>query len=120
MALHNYKGKYPFWGELGWLAVDPAHSGKGLGMAVSAAVTARFIAAGYRRIHLFTEDFRLAALKTYLKLGYVPFLCSPGTEDRWRIICQELGWPHVPDTWRSIAPGTVSRDLPEEEKRSDE
>jgi len=61
---------------MGWLAGDPAHAGKGLGMAVSTAVTTRLIDAGYRNIHPYTEDWRLAALKTYLKVGYVPFLCS--------------------------------------------
>ncbi|NIN68781.1 MAG: GNAT family N-acetyltransferase [Anaerolineae bacterium] len=107
MALHNYKGTYPFWGELGWLAGDPAHAGKGLGIAVSAAVTARFIDAGYRKIHLFTEDFRLAALKTYLKLGYVPFLYAPETQDRWQVVCTQLGWAYTPDEWRSKWPSAA-------------
>lgn len=102
MALHNYKRTYPFWGELGWLAADPTHSGHRLGMALSAAVTARFIEAGYERIHLFTEDFRLAALKTYLKLGYVPVLYAPDMPDRWRSICRQLEWPYTPDEWGSV------------------
>jgi len=67
---------YSSGGELGWLASDPAHSGKGLGLALSAAVTARMIHEGFRVIHLYTEDFRLAAIKTYLKLGYVPLNCG--------------------------------------------
>jgi mycothiol synthase len=112
MPLHNYGGKRPFWGELGWLAGDPAHSGKGLGMAVSAAVTARSIAAGHRRIHLFTEDFRLAALKTYLKVGYVPSLHSPDMQDRWQAVCEQLGWPYAPDAWGSIRPGGHREQLP--------
>ncbi len=70
MTLHNYTGRHPFQGELGWLAGDPAHAGQELGMAVSAAVTARFIEAGYHKIHRYTEDYRLAALTTHLKLGY--------------------------------------------------
>ena len=71
MALHNYKGTFPFWGEVGWLAADPDHSGQGLGRALSACVVRRFVAAGYRLIHLHTEEFRLAAIKTYLKQGVV-------------------------------------------------
>jgi mycothiol synthase len=120
MASHNCRGEYPFWGELGWLAGDPANSGKGLGMAVSAAVTARFVAAGHRRIHLFTEDFRLAALKTYLKLGYVPFLYSPDMQYRWKTICEQLGWTYAPEAWGSMEPAAVSRGVTEGEKRSDE
>ena len=42
-------------GELGWLACDPAHRGRRLGLAVSAAVTARLIRADFRHIHLYTE-----------------------------------------------------------------
>ena len=74
MALHDHSDLHPFGGELGWVAGDPAHAGKGLGMAVCAAVTGRLIAAGYRDIHLYTEHWRLAAIKTYLKLGYIPLL----------------------------------------------
>lgn len=101
MCLHNYKETNPFQGELGWLACDPAHTGKGLGMAVSAAVTARFIDAGYHHIHLYTEDFRLPAIKTYLKLGYVPFLDTSRMSERWQVICMQLQWPFTPDEWKS-------------------
>lgn len=99
MALHDASDQHPFGGELGWVAADPAHTGKGLGRTVCAAVTARLIAGGYRDIHLYTEDYRLAALKTYLALGYVPFLCAPGMADRWRSVCDQLGWPFTPEDW---------------------
>jgi mycothiol synthase len=99
MALHNYTGLYPFQGNLGWLAGDPAHAGKGLGMAVSTAVTSRLIQAGYRAIRLGTEDWRLAALKIYLKLGYIPVLYEPGMAERWQIICTQLNWQFTPETW---------------------
>jgi mycothiol synthase len=97
MALHDHTAWHPFGGELGWVAADPAHAGKGLGMAVCSAVTARFIAAGYRNIHLYTEDWRLPALKTYLKLGYIPLLYTPEMPERWHAICERLRWPLAPD-----------------------
>jgi mycothiol synthase len=100
MCLHNYKEVNPFQGELGWLACDPAHRGRGLGLVVSAAVTARLIGAGYRRICLYTEDFRLGALKTYLKLRYVPLLYSPQLLGRWQAICEQLQWPYTPEVWK--------------------
>ena len=86
-------------GELGWVAGDPAHRGQGLGRAVSAAVTARFIQAGVRNIHLYTEHWRLPALKIYLKLGYVPYLSAPEMWERWRSICEQLKWPFTPEAW---------------------
>ena len=88
-----------FGGVGGWGAGAPPHAGRGLGLAVCAAVTARFIVIGYRHIHLYTEDWRLAALNIYLRLGYVPYLCTPEMEERWRAICGQLQWPFAPDTW---------------------
>jgi mycothiol synthase len=99
MGLRDHSELQPFGGELGWVAADPAHAGRGLGMAVCAAVTARLIDAGYRNIHLYTEHWRLAALKTYLKLGYVPFLYLPEMAERWRAICAQLHWPFTPEVW---------------------
>jgi len=101
MGLHDHSELHPFGGELGWVAGDPAHAGQGLGMAVCAAVTARLIDAGYRNIHLYTEHWRLAALKTYLKLGYVPFLYMPEMPARWRAVCEQLQWPFTPERWRA-------------------
>jgi len=99
MALDDHSELHPFGGELGWLAGDPAHAGKGLGMAVCVAVTARFIDAGYRDLHLYTEHWRLAALKTYLKLGYIPSLYTPEMPERWQVICGRLQWPFTPEVW---------------------
>lgn len=99
MCLHNHTDWHPFGGELGWVASDPDHGGRGLGMAVCAAATSRLIGAGYRNIHLYTEDWRLPALKTYLRLGYCPLLYEPAQAARWQVICAQLGWPFTPDAW---------------------
>ena len=61
-------------GELGWVAGDKDHAGKGLGAAVCNRAVQRFLSAGYRRIYLQTDDVRLAAVKVYLKMGFVPYL----------------------------------------------
>jgi len=88
-------------GEIGWIACVPAHRDKGLGLAVSAAATSRLMEEGYRYIHLYTEDWRLAALKIYLKLGYVPFLYAPDMLKRWHTVCAQLRWPFTPERWKS-------------------
>jgi mycothiol synthase len=90
LALHNPDTLHPFGGELGWVAADPAHRGKGLGFVVSAAATKRFLDGGYTDIYLRTDDFRLPAIKMYLKLGYVPFLHAADMEERWQAVCREL------------------------------
>ena len=85
--------------ELHNLAGDPAHVGRGLGMAVCTAVLQRFHRAGYHRVFLRTDDFRLPALKIYLKLGFLPLLYQEDMETRWETICQALKWPFTPTLW---------------------
>ncbi len=95
MAVHNPDEMHPAGGEVGWVAGDPAHSGRALGLAVTAAAVARFIGAGYRRIYLKTDDWRLPALKTYLKLGFEPLLYREGMRERWEAVYEELEWPEA-------------------------
>ena len=92
MAQHNPNDQHPFGGELGWVAGDAEHKGKGLGLAVCAAATARFIRAGYTDIRLNTDDFRTPALKTYLKLGYEPAMFCEGMRERWAAVYEKLNW----------------------------
>jgi mycothiol synthase len=100
MGVHDHSDQHPFGGELGWVAADPDHHGKGLGYAACAAVTNRLIGMGYRNIHLYTEDFRLPAIRLYLNMGYVPFVYSPQMEERWRVLCEKLNWQYTPEQWR--------------------
>ena len=102
MCLHDHTNLHPFGGELGWVAGDPAHAGKGLGRAVCSAVTTRFLDGGYSDIHLYTEDYRYAALKTYLRLGYEPFLYLPEMTERWRAVCTRVDWPFTPQDWPHV------------------
>ena len=92
LCTHNPSHGFPFGGELGWVAGDPEHKGKGLGLAVCAAVTARFIRGGYRNIYLITHDWRRPAIKTYLKLGYRPVFTEQATPELWQGIFATLRW----------------------------
>lgn len=91
MAGHKPTDLHPFGGELGWVAVSPPHRGKRLSAAVSIAATRRLVAAGYRRVYLSTDDWRLPAIRTYLRIGYVPLLFAPDMEGRWRAVAGNLG-----------------------------
>jgi mycothiol synthase len=99
MATHDHTWVRPFSGEVGWVAGDPAHKGRGLGTAVVAAVTARFIEIGYPSIHLFTEHYRLPALSIYLRLGYLPLLYRQEMFDLWQGVCAALKRPFTPELW---------------------
>jgi len=102
MATHNPAGLHQFGGELGWVAAHPKHRGRHLGTVVCSAVLRRYAAAGYRRVYLKTDDFRLPAIKTYLRLGFVPLLFSADMPGRWRAVCDELGIPFTPERWESV------------------
>jgi len=101
MCLHNYSGDAPFTGDVGWLACDPDHRGKGLGLQITAFATNKFLAAGYSKIQLHTEYYRLAAIKTYLKVGYMPVVNGDSMRAMWRDTCHSLGWDFSPRRWRA-------------------
>jgi mycothiol synthase len=77
--------------ELGWVAADPAHRGRGLGRAVCLAVLRAAGAAGYGEIFLRTDDHRVPAIRLYQSLGFVPWLRDPTAADRWRAIDEAGG-----------------------------
>jgi len=89
-ALHHPGRLHPSGGELGWVAVDPVYRRQGLGTAVCLAAVKRLLQAGYRRIYLLTDDWRLAAIKTYLRLGFFPFCYRPGMKPRWQEVARQL------------------------------
>ena len=90
MATHNRSGDYPARGAVDWVAADPEHSGRGLGLAVTAACVKRLVHAGYTSIFLETDDDRLPALKIYLKLGFEPRLISAQHKERWEKVFAAL------------------------------
>lgn len=80
-------------GELGWLAVDPAHRGKKLGMTVCRAVINHFLRLNYKEIYLSTDHWRYAAIKVYLGLGFEPEIDGPDDRFLWAELCAKLKWP---------------------------
>ena len=82
--------RHPVDGSLGWLVVDPAHGGRGLGRICAATVTNRLVDEGYAMPWLGTEDDRLVAIGLYLRLGWEPSLYVEGMEERWAEIKRRL------------------------------
>ncbi len=85
-AYHRPTERHPYGAEIGWVAVAPEFRGRRLGEAVCAAAVARCRAAGYRRIYLKTDDFRLSALRLYLRMGFQPLETDADMAARWRAI----------------------------------
>jgi len=99
MASHRSTDLHPSGGELGWVAASPRHAGRCLGRTVCAAALIRAFRAGHTTMYLLTDDHRLAAVKTYLKLGFVPFLFAADMEKRWILLHESLDWPCDPASW---------------------
>lgn len=76
----------PSFGVLGWVMCHPDFRGRHLGRAVCLAAMYRLSDAGYRTFTLLTDDFRLPAIRTYLKLGWHPYFSDETMPDRWRAI----------------------------------
>lgn len=85
---------HPLWGgEFGYLffvAVKPEHRGKSLGYLVSLAALHQFLREDRRQAVLETDDHRIAAIKTYLRLGFTPHVTEE-TRERWKRIDVRYG-----------------------------
>lgn len=92
LAAHRPSLHHPHGGELGWVATDPVHTGRGLGRAVCAAVLQRFAGAGYRNVYLYTNSFRRPAVALYLKLGFLPYLADSDERIRWERVLSDIAW----------------------------
>lgn len=73
------------------VAVAPEHRGGGLGRALVVAVLHRLREAGARSAGLKTDDYRRAAIRIYLGVGFRPVLSHDSHLGRWRAVYQELG-----------------------------
>jgi mycothiol synthase len=77
------EGQYAPIPELGWVAVDPAHKGRALASVASLAVMHYAASQDHREIFLLTDDWRLPAVWTYLKLGFEPWITDASHPERW-------------------------------------
>ena len=71
------------YSELGWVAVRPEHRGRGLAYEVCRRGLLFAKSLKHHYTYLTTEDFRLSAIKTYLRLGFEPEITEPDHRARW-------------------------------------
>lgn len=76
---------------LHWVGTHPGHVGQRLGYEVSLAALQQAGAERRGAATLLTDDGRIAAIKTYLRLGFVPVLSHASHADRWGAILKKLG-----------------------------
>ncbi len=84
--------RFPQSGYVHWVATHPQHVRKGLASALLAHLLHDFRDRGYTDAVLETDDFRIPAIRSYLKFGFLP-VYTVGEEDhryRWSSIFQTL------------------------------
>jgi mycothiol synthase len=103
----------PEWGEnTGYLHMVGTHSsyaGRGLGLQASLAALHRMAAEGRTEAVLQTDDFRIPAIKIYLKLGFSPVIVHESQPARWKAVFNAIGRPDLIDKCRSTLDGPISR-----------
>jgi mycothiol synthase len=84
----------PQWGEtagyLHMVGLLPEYAGRSLGLQASLAALHQMKREGRQSAVLETDDFRLPAIKTYLRLGFVPEFTHESHAERWKTILLKL------------------------------
>lgn len=78
-------------GYVHMVAAMPSVRGKGIGIALAEFAINCLIQADMKDAHLSTDDFRIPAIKSYLKAGFKP--CLEGSDDfasRWEAIMKKI------------------------------
>lgn len=88
-------------GYLHMVCVRPEHRGHGLGYWLTVQVLHRFKELGFSSAMLRTDDFRLAAIRQYLRLGFRPECTDPSHPDRWATVLASLREPPCGSETRS-------------------
>ena len=94
-------------GYVHYVGICPEHSGKKLGYLVSLAVLHRFVYEGRTRAVLQTDDFRVPAVKTYLQLGFQPFLVEEDQRQRWSNVINNNGFQELCPNLEEIVNGEI-------------
>ena len=84
----------------GWVAVSPRERGRRLGYLVCLTVLHYAASSGHQELFLRTDDDRLRAIRTYVKLGFQPWLRDGAAASRWEAALRTMrtprSWPGGP------------------------
>ena len=78
-------------GYLHMVGMLQEYGGKGLGRQASLAALHQMKRDGRKSAVLTTDDFRIPAIKTYLKMGFKPQITHKSHQDRWIKILECIG-----------------------------
>jgi mycothiol synthase len=89
-AARRMPDRYPDAGYLHYVGARSSERGRRLGEVVTRQVLVHFADAGLNQAVLETDDFRLPAVRTYLRLGFVPEPRAAGDQLRWSKVLRNL------------------------------
>ena len=69
--------------------------GRGIGSYMMFVVLNRLVSEGMEWIQLTTDDFRIAAIKSYIRQGFLPVNNDSDMEERWSKILAEIGMDEI-------------------------
>lgn len=72
------------------VAAKPEARGRGIGNLMSLYAVRVLREQGMQTAYLTTDDFRIPAIKTYLKSGFTPDTSTSDFEERWRKILASI------------------------------
>lgn len=78
-------------GMVHYVGVLPEHKGRKLGYLITLQTLHYMKEHGYKDAFLQTDDNRLAAIKTYLALGFEPEIIAENQHERWVEVFKDLG-----------------------------
>lgn len=82
-------------GYLHMVSASPEHRGQGVGKYIADCVAAVLYELGCTACTLDTQEFRVAALRSYLRAGYKPVLYEEEMEARWTKWLTDNGYSNV-------------------------
>lgn len=94
-AARRLPARFPDAGYVHYVGARSSERGKRLGEVVTRQVLAHFAGGGLHQAVLETDDFRLPAIWTYLRLGFVPEPRESGDVARWSRVLANLTAPRT-------------------------
>ncbi|MCS7179973.1 MAG: GNAT family N-acetyltransferase [bacterium] len=77
-------------GRIHWVGVLEEHRGKGLGYIITLRCLYRLKEEGLKNCYLITQNYRIPAIKMYLKLGFEPEVIDENF-NVWKEVFEKLG-----------------------------
>ena len=80
-------------GYIHMVGCKPGFRGRGIGNLIAAQAVYTLTAAGMETAYLTTDDFRIPAIKSYLKAGFIPDIKNEEHKQRWEKVFEIIRKP---------------------------